>query len=282
LAHHNELYRIHSDSIPISLLHLVEDAGYTAASLFDAGSFKTLRKSDGSLQTTVDTALEGLIVNMLQNVALPAPILTEEDASSTCIDLDAKIPFFWSVDPIDGTSRLGAGFERGWSVSVGAVVNGVPAIGIVTLPKAGLLYATENVGGVCAKRVENHNPYSLLGLSLGVSLSKNEHLWEFNRRLIEEFGSILSEPSVQSGIDFLTGRTKLFVACNSSHWDLCAITALALEQGAIVQHCNGIAIDWAPRREKFAPVVFARSKDDAQRVSKLYFSSYEYVHPRNK
>jgi fructose-1,6-bisphosphatase/inositol monophosphatase family enzyme len=276
------LHRIRDDSIPIGLLHLLEDVGYTAQSLFDAGSLTSLRKSDGSLQTTIDTTCEGLVVDILQNVALPAPILAEEDASSKCIELGADIPFFWSVDPIDGTSRLGAGFDRGWSVSVGGVHTGMPTVGVVVLPKDGLVYATSNVGGHTKAFVHDASEESLLGLTLGVVVAKNPLYWEFNRRLIEEYGSMLSEPSVQSGIDFLTGRTKLFVACNSCHWDLCAITALALEQGAIVQHCNGTAIDWTPRREKFAPVVFARTKEDVQRVSKLYFSSYEYVYPRNK
>jgi fructose-1,6-bisphosphatase/inositol monophosphatase family enzyme len=165
---------------------------------------------------------------------------------------------------------------------VGAVLHGVPTIGIVALPKEDLLYATPNIGGSVSVGNGVAYDHALLGLTLGAAVAKNPFYWEFNRCLIEEFGSMVSEPSVQSGIDFISGRTRLFVACNSNHWDLCAIAALALEQGAVVRHCDGTQIDWSPRRTKFAPVVFSRTKDDALRVTRLYFDAYEYIHPHDK
>jgi hypothetical protein len=49
-----------------------------------------------------------------------------------------------------------------------------------------------------------------------------------------------------------------------------------------VRHCDGTAVDWSPSRKKFAPVLFARSNEDAVKVTRAYFDSYEYVHPRDK
>jgi fructose-1,6-bisphosphatase/inositol monophosphatase family enzyme len=266
----------------MNLIAEILSVGVMTGSMFRKGGITRITKSDGTLQTSIDVAAEKQIVEVLGSVLLPAPILAEEDTDSKSISLEAKHQFFWSVDPIDGTSRLGASFNDGWSIAVGAVYDGLPRIGIVVLPHKNVAYATHNVGGKASHGPLYGESRGLLGLTLGSMVAKNAHYWEFNRRLIEEWGSMLSEPSVKSGIDFITGRTRLFVACNSSHWDLCAVAALALEQGAIVRHCDGTAIDWSPQREKLAPVLFARSNEDAVKVTRAYFDSYEYVHPREK
>jgi myo-inositol-1(or 4)-monophosphatase len=87
--------------------------------------------------TEADRALERLITGRLRAAFPGDAILGEEYGASGSLQ-DA--PVIWAIDPIDGTANFAAG-RPDWCVSIGALVGGVPTIGVIHQPVTDDLYA---------------------------------------------------------------------------------------------------------------------------------------------
>lgn len=105
------------------------------------GDIRYDTKSDDSPVTAADLSSNDAVKSVLAGTGLP--ILSEEDAD---ISGRAAAPAVWIVDPLDGTSdfvdRTGE-----FTVMVALVSGGVPVLGVINQPAAGVTYAAERGGG---------------------------------------------------------------------------------------------------------------------------------------
>jgi 3'(2'),5'-bisphosphate nucleotidase len=96
------------------------------------------KKADASPVTEADRAAERLIAAGLAEVAPDIPMVGEESA------YDGSIPeigrTFFLVDPLDGTREFVKGGSD-FTVNIGLVRDGVPAVGVIFVPVTGELYA---------------------------------------------------------------------------------------------------------------------------------------------
>jgi myo-inositol-1(or 4)-monophosphatase len=97
------------------------------------------KERSGDYVTSVDTASEQAIVDVLTRLAPGVPILAEERGG-------ARSGTRWAVDPLDGTTNFTRAFPA-VAVSVALLDAGEPVVGVVIGPWLGLEFAVERGQG---------------------------------------------------------------------------------------------------------------------------------------
>ena len=210
------------------------------------GRFAVEEKGPGDLVTSVDKALNTLIVAALSEAFPDDAIVAEES-----VDNSRRGRRTWFVDPIDGTKDFVNGTGE-WSVMIGLAVDGKPVVGVVYHAPPDRLYAaalpgaaTLTIGGqtevircsprrepaeLIAVRSANHPDRfaGLLGLHVGVT-SGYAH---------GSLGCKLVQIAEGRGDLYGNGSGKV------SLWDTCAGEAILIAAGGRLVTARGEAIDY--------------------------------------
>jgi myo-inositol-1(or 4)-monophosphatase len=104
-------------------------AGAEQLLLQSLGKGNAARKSDGSLVTATDHAVDELITTQLA-VAFPDHAVLSEERNT---NYDPVAEFTWVVDPLDGTTNFARGLPV-WGVSVALLYRGMPVVGFLCFP----------------------------------------------------------------------------------------------------------------------------------------------------
>jgi histidinol-phosphatase len=195
-------------------------------------------KSDGTVVTAVDEAVEAAL---RQRIVAELPghrVLGEEDGGS---EGDPEAPL-WVIDPIDATTN----FVRGnpiFATLIGVVVDGVDAVGVVSAPALGTRWDGTADGGAR----QDGRPIRVSDVS---SVGEAEVAFGDLRALEGARPGLLTDlvrrTSRQRAYgDFwnycllAAGSTDIVVEGRLSHWDLCACRALVLAAGGRVTDLDG-------------------------------------------
>ncbi len=114
-----------------SLLDAALEMAELAATLMlsSAEESSPRRKSDGTLVTNLDHAVDRLVRDEIRRRFPAHHILSEE--SQTVYDPAAS--YTWIVDPLDGTTNYARGLSI-WGVSLVLVQGGTPSVGVLAFP----------------------------------------------------------------------------------------------------------------------------------------------------
>lgn len=111
------------------------------AAVLGAGALRVDAKSAGhDLVTSADQAAEHAVLGVLRSARPQDAVLAEEGGT-----IEGTTGVRWLVDPIDGTANFVHG-RRDHAVSVGAEIDGAPAVGAVLLPATGQWVVTTSRG----------------------------------------------------------------------------------------------------------------------------------------
>jgi myo-inositol-1(or 4)-monophosphatase len=102
------------------------------------GALETESKGRGDYVTAADRAAEAVALEVLAAGAPEIGVLAEESSADEALG-EGRGPL-WAVDPIDGTTNFLRGFPV-VGVSVGLLVDGLPAAGAVAAPFTGDLWS---------------------------------------------------------------------------------------------------------------------------------------------
>ena len=119
---------------------LASECGALAVETF--GQHVAQRKSDGTLVTKTDQAIDHLISTRIGDAYPDHAILSEEQATV----YDPAYAFTWVVDPLDGTTNFTNGLPI-WGVSIALLHNGLPVVGVVDFPLLGEQYQAMQADG---------------------------------------------------------------------------------------------------------------------------------------
>ena len=108
------------------LIMLARDAGEIALSYFRRTGSR--RKADRTIITEADFAVESFLTAKLRQRFPNHGILGEEETA-----YHRHAAHTWVLDPIDGTAVFAAGLPI-WCISIGLLVDGKPAAGVVHIP----------------------------------------------------------------------------------------------------------------------------------------------------
>jgi myo-inositol-1(or 4)-monophosphatase len=120
-----------------ALLPVVREAGEVARRYFQ--NVAAERKSDRTLVTEADRAVETFLVERLPAVAPGVRLLGEEFGVAGTADGECTL----TLDPVDGTSAFVAGLPT-WCVTVGLVCDGRATGGVTYLPMTEETYVAED------------------------------------------------------------------------------------------------------------------------------------------
>lgn len=104
-------------------------AGKQAYQVQKKGLLERGYKTDGSVITQIDKRVEDFLHDRISSAFPEANILSEETARS----FDAKKPYTFVIDPIDGTDAYSLSMP-GWCISIGLMYEFEPVAGIIYSP----------------------------------------------------------------------------------------------------------------------------------------------------
>ncbi len=202
---------------------------------FDGDKITELKKAGGDPLTEVDMALDSALKESL--LANGDGWLSEETVdNSTRLDRD----LVWIVDPLDGTREFIDGLPE-FCTSIGAVVDGVPIVGGIINPAAGL----EIVGGLGIGLTCNGVPVEKTRPAVGnvtrVLASRTEvgrGRWEMVEAAgidVEPMGSVAYKMArVAAGLDWAT-----WTPVPKNEWDVAGGAALLKAAGGTTVGLDG-------------------------------------------
>ncbi len=123
-------------SLATPLTELAAEAGRLILSLSKTG-FEVHSKADASPVTNADVQAEEMLMRGLALILPGVPVLAEESASRG--EYAETQGTFLVIDPLDGTREYVAGRPE-YTVNIGLVIAGRPALGILAVPALGRFY----------------------------------------------------------------------------------------------------------------------------------------------
>jgi 3'(2'), 5'-bisphosphate nucleotidase len=102
------------------------------------GDLGTSKKSDKSPVTLADVAAEDILRSGLAKLLPGVPFIGEESVARG--DIPEPGREFLLIDPLDGTREFIAGRDE-YTVNVGLIADGAPALGVIYTPATGIVHA---------------------------------------------------------------------------------------------------------------------------------------------
>ena len=219
-----------------NLIDTFNVAGKESIELFSKG-LKIKIKDDKSPVSNGDLRVDELITNKIKEITPNIQIISEETVD---INVKNKAKIFWLIDPIDGTREYIAGKDE-YTLNASLIINSVPIIGLVGVPKKNRLFYTYGPGESYlietgkAKKIncKKQQPKGKI-----VALSSVIKPSDFILNKLKEFkvNSIVKMASSYKFCVIATGEYDIYAARErANEWDYAAGHAVAQNAGAIIK-----------------------------------------------
>jgi 3'(2'), 5'-bisphosphate nucleotidase len=134
------------------IVRIADEAGRAILDIYEAPTMEVRAKADASPLTLADLAAEKTIRAGLAALG-DIPIISEE-AEVPPFEVRGEWPFFWLVDPLDGTKEFIAR-NGDFTVNIALVHEGRSILGVVGAPVLGTTYwAAQGVGAFVRRKGE--------------------------------------------------------------------------------------------------------------------------------
>jgi myo-inositol-1(or 4)-monophosphatase len=197
--------------------------------------------------TEADLAAERLILQEIRT-HFPAHHLVSEEATPDPGELEGGIT--WAVDPLDGTTNYARGFPF-FSISIAALAEGRPIVGVVYDPLREMLFSARRGGGAFLNGVAlRPSPMSdLMGAMVAFDWPRDEgqrqEVWTMIGRLAHRVGTLRNVGSAALGLCYVAaGWVDAYFNRSLGLWDVAAASLLLEEVGGQFTQANGSA--WEP------------------------------------
>lgn len=223
---------------------LAREAGQLAMSMWRTReTLEIERKGLQDLVSAADREVER-IVRVAVHEAFPLDAFLGEETAMGVGEEIAQERVIWVVDPIDGTSCFLSGMHA-WCVSIGVLIDGEPAIGVVYDPHSDELFhaALGRGASVNASPMRTSSAGSVRDGLLGVGFShrvKADAFVPFLERLLAQGGMFIRNGSGALMIAYVAaGRLIGYYEPHINSWDCLAGLVLVREAGGIVNDFLG-------------------------------------------
>ena len=237
-------------------------AGKDSIDLYKKG-LKIEIKQDKSPVSNGDLKVNKLITDKIKKITPSIPIVSEET-----VDLKVKntAKVFWLIDPIDGTKEYIAGRDE-YTLNAALVVNTVPVLGVVGVPKKNRLFYSYAPGESyliesgetkkisCQKKQPKGKIVALSSSTKPSDIILNK-LKEFNVNLIVKMASSYKFCVIANGeYDIYAARER------ANEWDYAAGHAIAQNAGAIIKTLDEKIFLYGKEDYKNPSLLIKRSKN---------------------
>ena len=249
-------------AISESLIDTFNDAGKMSIELHKKG-LKIEIKKDKSPVSNGDLMVNELISNKIKVLTPNIPIVSEETVN---LDVKNKYKIFWLIDPIDGTKEYIAGKDE-YTLNAALVINTVPVVGLVGVPKKNRLFYTYSSGESyliengktqkinCKKKQPRGKVVALSSVIKPSDVILNK-LKEFN------VTSIVKMASSYKFCVIATGEYDIYAASErANEWDYAAGHAVAQNAGAIIKTLDEKPFLYGKEDYRDPSILIRRSKN---------------------
>ena len=223
-------------SLAENLIHTFKKAGTEYIKLYEEG-FKIEIKQDKSPVSNGDLKVYEMLTNKISELTPEIPIVSEET-----VDLNKKnvSKVFWLIDPIDGTKEYIAGKDE-YTLNAALVINSVPVLGLVGVPKKGRLFFSYSPGE--SYLIENDKVKKInckkqqpKGKIVALSSVIKPSDLIMNKLKENNVTSIVKMASSYKFCVIATGEYDIYAAKErANEWDYAAGHAVAQNAGAIIK-----------------------------------------------
>ena len=254
--------KIELKKIAEGLINSFNKAGDVSMKLYDEG-LKIDIKEDGSPVSNGDLKVNEIISNKIGELTPNIPIISEET-----VDMSKKnnSKIFWLIDPIDGTKEYIAGKDE-YTLNAALVINTVPVIGLVGVPKKRRLFFSYSPGEsylieqnikkkiMCKKQQPKGKVVALSSVIKPSDVILNK-LKQFN------VTSIVKMASSYKFCVIATGEYDIYAARErANEWDYAAGHAIAQNAGAIIKTLDEKPFLYGKEDYKNPSILIKRSKN---------------------
>ena len=245
-----------------SLIDTFINAGEVSIDLYKKGLNIEI-KEDRSPVSNGDIKVNELITSKIKDLTPNLPIISEETVN---LKIKNKEKIFWLIDPIDGTKEYIAGKDE-YTLNAALVIDTVPVLGIVGVPKKNRLFYTYGFGESyliekgktrkikCKKQQPKGKIVALSSVIKPSDLILNK-LKEFN------VSSIVKMASSYKFCVIATGEYDIYAAKErANEWDYAAGHAVAQNAGAIIKTLDGKPFLFGKDDYKNPSLLIKRSED---------------------
>jgi 3'(2'), 5'-bisphosphate nucleotidase len=211
--------------------------------------FEIETKGDSSPVTVADRAAEQIILAALASAAPGVPVIAEEEVAAGRIPAHDDIYFL--VDPLDGTKEFCRGGDD-YTVNIGLIEDGVPALGVVFAPATGRLHGGSVGAGAWVddrqgrKEIRTRPRREQL-----TAVASRSHLNQATIDYLEQAAGGCSYVGVGSSLKFCIvaeGQADIYPrASPTSEWDTAAGHAVLLAAGGLVDGPDGTSLRYGKR-----------------------------------
>jgi myo-inositol-1(or 4)-monophosphatase len=201
----------------------------------------------GDLVTEVDQKAEQEILTVIQRHFPEHLILAEESGKIGELPSD----YLWVIDPLDGTTNYAHGYPQ-VAVSIGLLIKGIPAVGVVYNPILNELWsAAQGLGATLNQREINVSPTKELSNSLLVTgfaydrrETRDNNYAEFCHLTHLTQGVRRSGSAALDLTHVACGRFDGYWERGIKPWDIIAGIVILTEAGGKVSAYDGSKIDF--------------------------------------
>mgnify|MGYP003954456519 FL=1 len=249
-------------TIAENLIDTFNEAGRESIELYDKG-LKIEIKKDNSPVTNGDIRANELITKKILKLTPNIPIISEETVD---LDIKNKSKIFWLIDPIDGTREYIAGNDE-YTLNAALVINSIPIIGLVGVPKKDRLFFSYSPGESylieknkvntidCSKKQPKDKVVALSSIGKPSDIVLNK-LKEYKVNSIVQMASSYKFCVIASGeYDIYAARER------ANEWDYAAGHAVAANAGAIIQTLDGKPFLYGKEDYRNPSLLIRRSKN---------------------
>ena len=219
-----------------SLISVFDLAGRESIRLYDQG-LKIEIKKDKSPVSNGDLKVNDLITSKIKELTPDVPIISEETVDLSKKNKSKK---FWLIDPIDGTKEYIAGKDE-YTLNAALVVDTVPILGLVGVPKKNRLFYTYANGEsylIEKNKTKKINCKKQQPKGKIVALSSVIKPSDLILNKLKEYrvNSIVKMASSYKFCVIATGEYDIYAARErANEWDYAAGHAVAQNAGAIIK-----------------------------------------------
>ncbi len=219
-----------------SLIETFNKAGKISIELYKKG-LEIKIKEDKSPVSNGDLKVNELITNKITELTPNIPVISEETVD---LKIKNKAKIFWLIDPIDGTKEYIAGKDE-YTLNAALVINTVPVLGLVGVPKKNRLFYTYEPGesyliesGKSKKiNCKKQQPKGKVVALSSVYKPSDEIL---NKLKKYNVNSIVKMASSYKFCVIASGEYDIYAAKErANEWDYAAGHAIAQNAGAIIK-----------------------------------------------
>ena len=219
-----------------NLIDTFNVAGKESIELYAKG-LKIKIKDDKSPVSNGDLKVDELITNKIKELTHNIQIISEETVN---INVKNTAKIFWLIDPIDGTKEYIAGKDE-YTLNASLIINSVPTIGLVGVPKKNRLFYTYGPGEsylIETGKTKKINCKKQQPKGKIVALSSVIKPSDFILNKLKEIkvNSIVKMASSYKFCVIATGEYDIYAARErANEWDYAAGHAVAQNAGAIIK-----------------------------------------------